>query len=241
MRKIGFFLLVVVVVLGGLGIGYEAWIDTLFIEGTVETGVLKVGFTSIFSEWDVEDYNEWLRAQGLPAPEPKEVADAKCTLHDLSQEGVKPVYDRLHMEITNGYPCYWGINKFRLDNAGTIPAHYVELTMTPGPGLVVSNEVIGPDGKLIGWDLADLDGNLVLNVWLYREPENYGWGWEWQPPNEFPAEFPPGNPIPESLIGYQTHPCESLLTELWVHVKQPALQDHTYTFDIEIQAKQWNE
>ena len=232
MRKIGILMLVVVVALASLGVGYAMWDKTLYIDGTVNTGIFKVGFTRIVNEWDSEDWANW---NGLPW---KEVGDAWCELSESQYvpETDKTVYHRLHMTIVNGYPCYWAINKFTLDNAGTIPAHFRALIMRPGPGLKISAVI--PDkitGAPIGWVLDDLDDNPVLNVWLYKQPPDYGPGWYKDPPDKFP------DPWPESLICNQLDPCNELLTELYVHVKQDALELHTYTFDIDIVASQWNE
>ena len=231
MRKIGILMLVLVVALASMGVGYAMWDKTLYIDGTVNTGVFKVGFTSIVRSWDSEDWANW---NGLPW---KEVGDAKCELFDSQYvpETDKTVYKTLHMTITNGYPCYWAINKFTLDNAGTIPAHFRALIMRPGPGLVISGYEYDVNGRVIGWVLDDLDDNPVLNVWLYKEPPDYGDGWYKDPPTMFPP------PWPHSLICNQIDPCDELLTELYVHVKQASLENHIYTFDIDIVASQWNE
>jgi hypothetical protein len=241
MKKIWLVVLAVILAMGALGVGYAHWSKTLEIEGTAKTAVFKVGFTRILADWDVEDYNAWLRAQGLPAPEPKDVGNTVCKLVEEITEppsvpATKVVYQRLICTITNSYPCYWGINKFTIDNAGTMPAHCTGLTMNPGAGLVISARIIGPDGNLIGWELNDAADPTkpILNVWLYKEPPDYGPGWEIQPPTEFPVEYP------HSLICNQIEPCDQLLTELWVHVKQPAKQGHTYTFSIDVEYGQFN-
>lgn len=235
MKKIGILVLTLVLAFGTLGVGYAVWSDTLYIEGTVDTGVLKVGFTQILAEWDSEDWNE------VHGGEDKDLGNTVCTLEGeqyVGETGIV-VYDTLNCVVTNGYPYYWGINKFTLDNAGNIPAYIASLTMNPGPGLPISNEITGPDGKLIGWELANAAGEAVLNVWLYEEPEDYGGTWWIDPPTEFPEENL------HSLIGKQIDPYESpedtLFPELYVHFKLPAEDNHTYTFEIEIEANQWNE
>ena len=42
MKKIGFLVLAIVLAIGSLGIGYAAWTDTIFINGTVNTGSVDI-------------------------------------------------------------------------------------------------------------------------------------------------------------------------------------------------------
>jgi hypothetical protein len=229
--------LVVVFAFGALGIGYAHWSQTLYIEGTVKSGLFKVGFTRIVAEWDSEDWCDYWTAEGAPIPYPcKDVGDAWCTLSCPNDEGKYRVYDKLTMTVNNTYPCYWAINKFTIDNPGTIPAHCTGLKMIPGAGLKISAVMRDVNGRLIGWVLDDsVTGKPILNVMLYKEPPDYGPGWEIDPPTMFP------DPWPHSLICNQVDPCDELLTELWVHCKQDAKKGWTYTFDIEVEYTQWNQ
>ena len=43
-----------------------------------------------------------------------------------------------------------------------------------------------------------------------------------------------------NLICTQLHYCETISASFWLHVKQPAAQNETYTFLIRIEAVQWN-
>jgi hypothetical protein len=44
MKKFGLLCLAIVLALGALGVGYASWTDTIFIEGTVETGEVCIEF-----------------------------------------------------------------------------------------------------------------------------------------------------------------------------------------------------
>jgi len=52
MKKIGLICLALVMALGGLGVGYAMWSDTLTITGNVNTGEVVVEFTSQYDNDD---------------------------------------------------------------------------------------------------------------------------------------------------------------------------------------------
>jgi hypothetical protein len=59
MKKIGLLCLALVLALGALGVGYAAWIDTITIEGTVNTGSVDINVvyfsgTDIYKDLDTE-------------------------------------------------------------------------------------------------------------------------------------------------------------------------------------------
>jgi len=215
------------------GFVYAHWSDTVQIDGTAEMGSLTFGFTRIVAEWDSEDY------EGYP-PE-KCVADGECTLsiEETDPHTLKTVYKLLTFTITGAYPQYWAINKFTLDNAGNIPLCIEKVTLYLPPGF--SAVEVLEDSM---WEIYDdrTPPQLVYNIWLYKQPLDWGYtppNWGNCPPWEFPGPFGDIYGV-RKLTCNQIDPCNELLTEICVDIKQPAEQCHTYTFSIEIEAIQWN-
>jgi len=71
------------------------------------------------------------------------------------------------------------------------------------------------DGLTYGWEDTtivgrDAAGNAVINIWF--DPM-------------WPGQIDPCNSFPQTII---------------IHLKEPALECHTYTFEITIHAEQWN-
>jgi len=241
-KTMGMFALLIIA-LSVVGFAYAHWTDLIKINGVVSTGSMTVGFTEIVREWDKED---WLTFYGQN-PEGKDVGDTFCWLDEPLETDVhtnKTVYKKLWCYVNNSYGDYWGINKFTIDNAGTIPVVISNVTLTYNAS-ILSVRVVIPD---MVWEFTDINTSKVaFNVWLYKEPPDYGPGWEIAPPWDFPA------PWPEALIGNQIDPQpefvanpwvnmtdSELLTELCVHVKQSAPQCHTWYFDIEIEFVNWD-
>jgi len=215
------------------GLVYAHWSDTVQIEATVKMGSVTFGFTEIKASWDSEDY------MGYP-PE-KHTAVEVCELFDEETDvhTGKTVYKLLTFTITNAYPNYWAINKFTLDNAGTIPIKIQSVTIILPAGFTAVPSAAYPGAQ---WDIYDARPKLVYNLWLYKEPLDWGYtppSWGNCPPWEFPGPFGDIYGV-RALKGNQIEPCNELLTEICVDVKQDAEMCHTYTFSIEIEAIQWN-
>jgi hypothetical protein len=212
------------------GLVYAHWSDMVQIEATVKMGSVTFGFTDIIGSWDSEDYHAY--------PPEKHTAEEVCELFDevTDVHTGKTVYKLLTFTITNAYPNYWAINKFTLDNAGTIPIKIQSVTITLPAGFAAVPSVNFPGAM---WEIFDPNGKLVYNLWLYKEPLDYGAGWQNDPPWEFPGAFGDEFGV-RALKGNQIEPCNELLTEICVDIKQDAEECHTYTFSIEIEAIQWN-
>jgi hypothetical protein len=209
------------------GLVYAHWSDMVYIEATVEMGSLTFGFSRIVAEWDWEDYaNE------------KEVGNGVCVLSEEETDvhTGQMVYKLLTFTITSAYPQYWAINKFTLDNAGTIPVKIQSVTIILPAGFTYQESAAYPGAM---WEVYDDRPELIYNIWLYKEPLDYGAGWQIDPPWEFPGLFGDIYGV-RALNGNQIEPGEELLTEICVDPKQDAEECHTYTFSIEIEAIQWN-
>ena len=208
---------VLMMALSVAGFAYAHWSDMVYIEGTVEMGDFLVGWLDIKECEDIDLY--W--------PVPKEVATLTCDLqdpetgvHHIDPETGLPetVYHTLVVTVENAYPQYEAYCKVNLKNAGTIPAHIVDVIMIPGPGLVISDVWFDINGNPIGWQLDDATTLLpVLNIELYKQLTDL------------------------SLVCNQIDPCTAEPVDLWFEVKQDGVEEcHTYTFSIEIEAIQWN-
>jgi hypothetical protein len=209
MKKIGLVVLALVCALGTLGVSYAHWSDELYIEGTVEMGDFLVGWEDILLEEDSDDLD-------------KDVCDMVCTLEDpetgVHHEPVQTVYHTLDVYIDNGYPQFRGLNKVTIKNAGTIPAHIVDVIVTPGTGLASAVEASWDvNGNPIDWELRNADGLAVLDLEIYKQETEL------------------------SLICNQLDPCLAEPVDVWVEIKQDGAEEcHTYEFSVTIIAVQWN-
>jgi hypothetical protein len=104
-KKLGLILMAVVLALGALGVSYAMWYEDLFIDGTVTTGNLDVGYYCSWGDfWDTEpdgkDVSYITKAWG---------ADDKS----------------ITFTIVNAYPCIDYYGEFCLNvGAGSIPVHF---------------------------------------------------------------------------------------------------------------------
>lgn len=220
------------IVLSVAGVAYAHWSEIIKINAVVEMGSLTVGFTEIVAEWDKED---WLDYYGYDT---KEVAETECNLKEPVEDvhTGKTGFLKLWCNVTNAYPEYWGINKFNISCLGNVPAVISGITITYDDTKL--DVAVGIPG--IMWEFIDLEtGDVAFNVWLYKEPEDYGPGWEIDPPWMFPGAIGDIHGV-RSLVGNQIDPCHKQLTEICVHIKQEAQECHTYEFDIEIEFVNWD-
>lgn len=236
-KAMGIFALLMVA-LTVVGFAYAHWQDMLKINGMVETGSLTVGFTKILNYWDKEDYIKY--QLGLPTKDVGSVVPSLDVVETDVHTG-KIVFKKMHVLLNNTYGGYWGIVKFSIDNAGTVPAIIANVTITYDPAVLSVKEVV----TNMVWEFTDVkEGKVVFNVWLYKEP--IPMPPPWIPPEEFaaPPEALPGNqidPQPEFVANpWPDMTSSELYTELYVHVKQSAPMCHTYYFDIEIGFVNWN-
>ncbi|MEM2536220.1 MAG: hypothetical protein QW435_04400, partial [Candidatus Hadarchaeales archaeon] len=92
-----------IVALAMTGVAFAHWTDTLYINGTVNTGKLDVSIENVIC-WDNENVG-------------KDYSGITCGV-----EG-----DTLKITVTNAYPCIGYYCEFKVKNEGTIPVHlYVE-------------------------------------------------------------------------------------------------------------------
>jgi len=214
MKKFGILCLALVIALGALGVGYAAWTDTIFINGSVSTGEACVEFvTPIGSldpcgdaeslDWTADDHF----ATGIYYPvEPKDVGCTTVT---------ETAPDTLTVVITNGYPCYANEIKYHTINCGTIPM----IAMSP---VLTYKDEAGADVKV---KMQDGGYYYIPGISQYDDA--------WYP-----------NVIEIMWVnntGTQREPGGIWEDSFFIHVLQPAKQNFQYTFDITREYIQWDE
>lgn len=221
MKKIGILTLVLIFALGSLGVGYAHWSQTLFIEGTVNTGSFCVGFSHQYSDDPVEEPCNPGAIDDSDRFDPgytKNVAGCDCDLVDpkLCCEPDKEAWERMLITVCNAYPSYTNTIHFSLDNCGTIPAEVVGATIVMVDTTPVS--IALPKCTVVP---VDLDDDTYPDVNMHFDG---------------PAD-------------QQIDPCESLWYGLTLHFKDGVdaagdpvglKQNTTYKFYIEIETIQWN-
>lgn len=125
MKKIGLLCLAIVLALGTLGVGYAMWSDEVVIEGTVDTGTLRLGIFHAYVERLEQD---------------KDVATVDLSFEGpiLEKEfagfGTKMAYDKLVVALNNTFPCLTVDIAFYLACVGSIPVHITGINITDTSG-----------------------------------------------------------------------------------------------------------
>jgi len=223
-------LAILIIGLSVAGIVYAHWSDTATIKGTVHMGSITFGFTRIIAEWDAEDY------EGYAAK--KCTASTVCTMSDLVTD-VHTGYSvnkTLTFAMVNATSEYWGINKFTLDNAGTIPVKIQSITITLPAGFDLAVSIPG-----IQWDVKNhTTGNIVYEIWLYNETYDVEYvRWDLGEPYMPPWDLYDWIDL-VGIKGIQIDKLGSIPVEMCVYIPETAQECHTYTFSMEIEAIQWN-
>lgn len=211
MRKIGILALVLVFAFGALGVSYAHWSQELYIEQTIQTGVVRIGFAKLITA-------------EMPEYEGKDVGSISGSLsgeivgyipNPIPGGPPIPVYSEVVVLVENAYPCYEVWDVVDVANVGTIPVIITSLTlsmknMDTGEELVWEDWGYLPPGVDLGGDFKNEDGEPVLNLWAYN------------------------------LVGEQLEPEEVSVLEIHKHLKQAAEQGATYKVTIGITGVQWN-
>jgi hypothetical protein len=222
MKKIGFLVMALVLALGGLGIGYAHWSDTVIITQTVKTGEVSCGVFAVANEW--------------PEAEGKDVCKVTVTNEGyrfeknivtvpgdaLFDPGIHKHYAKATIAIENYYPSLNIEEDFVISNAGTIPVK-----------LEVDLQVTDPDGVY-----KHLDLYLWVVHWVHTLPDGTvihervcsGSG-------KADLELPK---IEACLESFQLHPCETLIIYMDKHLQQEAPQGKSASMTMTVDCMQWN-
>ena len=218
MKKIGLLCLVLVFALGSLGIGYAAWTDTLYIDGTVNTGDVDIDIGKVSSTWvykilgthETVVVHDWGSVAPTPPADSELIASAVA---EITSD------DLVTVTLTNLFPSVDFKVDFLLHYDGSIPAKFVVDSDLPpaftGDDAAFFNALCwslpGPAaGYCYGemW-VSDINGNKVASI---------------------PA-----------LDGYQLHNCDYILVVITLHLGQEAPMNASADFTYEFNVIQWNE
>ena len=229
-----------VLALGTLGIGYAMWSDTVYIEGTVYTGEVEVGWEQEVAYWP-NNSNDPVAEDGTPGVihptnylegtvdqgwNGTHVVDydknvAACNITVDTENGTHeayghPVYLWARIALLNGYPCYLNIAELEVDNSGTIPVKLYEVRLDADCDNTYETAITPfTTDKPVANDWVDIDldgdGRFDINVAVW---------------------------VPSDT---QIEPCDHIFPEVWIHVKQECPQGLTDSFKLSLEFAQWNE
>lgn len=153
MKRIGLLCLAMVLALGTLGVGYALWWDEVTIEGTVDTGTVRIGIVkaeaTLYQDKEVATVD--IRFEG-------EIGPWDCP----TPPGAEPfVYERLVVTIEDAFPCLTVDVEFYVGSRSTVPVHITGLNM------------YDPTGELVWvWtNLPGLPGNSVGYFYHAGDPD----------------------------------------------------------------------
>ncbi len=210
MKRIGLLTVALVLALGSLGFAYAAWTDTVYIEGTVETGEVKLGIAELTLTLEddtkrVASIEGWFVGEPLaskPHPDPDKPPF-------VFYEGAKFV-------IENAYPQILARVTYVVGNLGTIP-------------LIISD---------ISFVVTCEDGEELTFEWMIPPPASPAVGKVYD--NRGPVDGWVMTVDFINSIGVQLEYCGQEKSQFDLFFRQPLKQDHTYTIVATIEAIQWN-
>jgi hypothetical protein len=184
-KKIGLLCLALVLALGALGVGYASWTDTIFVDGTVQTGSVCINFmpnswgenvcskipdTNIYPDKNWEGWLSGASANHVSCPEGYHFGSIACEDKDvawvsfkaLDADGVEidpvtpdSIVKTLEVTIHDAYPHLLVDISFWVCNCGTIPV------ILQAPEITQSNFLLIEYGDNIGAQVHPGSGNCV--------------------------------------------------------------------------------
>ena len=247
MKKIALISLALVLALGALGVGYALWWDEVTIEGTVDTGVVRVEIVDQKSN----DPQDSLDPAGGHQPlgdgywagifannTPPNSSDNWNWYGTLYEKDVGICWcefgpDWLTITIHNAYPSYGPDVAFAVQNTGTIPVNITSIKLV---------SVTTPQGTFPM--NVDVDANYNTTVYMV---------WNDGSVTTYDGPFDPGFDnccaftfVLTSVGGYpltgvQIDPDMGVFADVGIHVAQSAVQNATYSFTLKYTFGNWNE
>ncbi len=199
MKRIKVLALVLIFAFGALGGAYAMWYDSLFINETVNTGIVDVQWQAVYSDDYGDNYTGYPNVYegnkdrldpGNPN-EAKNVGSTNATLSDdnellpeivlaCGESDPRLTDDVLNIAVFNGYPGYQQAVDARIVNVGTVPVKF---------------------------DIREVSCNEV-SVASAVSPD---WWWPWPP-------WPPYDPDPDDPDPEDPPVYESGIPD-WLHVQ----------------------
>jgi hypothetical protein len=237
-KKIGLLALALVLALGALGVGYASWTDTIFINGTVETGSVELEIKDCSNTWvwKVLPHEIWVQhsydsvtSEPLTAvycggyPEPNLVTDTLISWADADDTSTA---ERKQITVTfgNAFPCTELTADCVIHYNGSIPA-MVDAYLT---------------GDCVDLTTGDNDNGIddcavlcqYFNITFYELDETY--------PGTGDVDAYLGEQITSGPV--QMHYCDYVYCEATLDLPQDnTLMNLGCSFTAEIKATQWNE
>lgn len=147
MKKLGIICLALVLALGTLGVGFALWSETLYIEGTVDTGEVAAEWTGCYC------FDQGLDPNPDGSNKGKDVGSTVCEIEPEARH-------LLLITVENAYPCYWNDCQVEITNTGTVPIIFEDMVITPHD-FVLASAYGANDGEV--WiDLVNGVGEIQL-------------------------------------------------------------------------------
>jgi hypothetical protein len=159
MKKIGLLALAMVLAVGGMGVGYAAWIDTIYINGTVDTGAVCLEFEGLPYYGEINLCPDSINNPGEPAdqywsgweykygilscPNNHRFVEKGCTNKDVASITFVEVLNDtgqivgLEVTVNNAYPHFLGHFTVEVCNCGTIPIKLRKPAFDQSPFLLI--------------------------------------------------------------------------------------------------------
>jgi hypothetical protein len=223
MKKIALLSMVLVLVLGSLGVAYAMWSDKLTLGGTINTDDVCVMFTDDFSSDDPctpeAPYGQIDHTVNANHDYLLGTKDVGCTTVTKENDNT------LVVTLNNVYPCYAVKIDSHVRNCGSVPVVKDQCTITYVPDPQTGVEVTVP--------LPDYQWTTIMGP-----GKEGGMGAD----GTFGVyEIMWGNGTGDQLDPHSWEGVGDEEDSFYIHVLQPALQNHEYTFTITRLAWNWNE
>lgn len=129
MKRIGLLCLALVLALGTLGVGYAMWWDEVTIEGTVDTGTVRIGIPRAYVQQIVQDKDVATVELGWEGP----------ILEKVFPGSLEPemAYEKLLVTINNAFPCLLVDIAFYVGSVGNIPVHITGIQISDPTGELI--------------------------------------------------------------------------------------------------------
>lgn len=266
--KLGAIFLISIIALAGVGVGYAHWQETLYIDGTVNTGNLDVEWSFTYTNDPCTDVNDpgliniveetfegpdgYTDIYALTGKYTTYEKDVTCVSMEITDDypdlptGTEPL-NKILIVIDSAYPSYAPVIQFNAKNVGTIPVHIDGFTIEYDP----DNDQ-GTDDSLFGEDAAkqmDMDG-MELIAWEVTKDDAHLYGESKGTYTDLPIAIDTvdvGIMLFNDLLTYimngdnvQLHQGNWVDIHLIFHFQQHMEENDEFAFHMQAQFTQWN-